>query len=109
MPHILLVVLGIPLFAALGCADKSRPTGPATASSEKPPAERESIGQAWLDDNGTLMVQLRAEGPGGAVGDVLYKYPPDHKDYEATLRHIGGLKKGEKKPVPPWPDEKPKK
>ena len=30
------------------------------------------------------------------------------EEYESTLRHIGGLKKGEIKPVPPWPDEKSK-
>jgi len=93
----------------LGCAKSSEPTPSATISSAKPAAQPESIGQAWLDDNGTLMVQLRAEGPGGAIGDVLYKYLPNDKEYEETLRHIGGLKKGEKKPVPPWPDDKPRK
>lgn len=49
------------------------------------------------------MLQLRAEGPGGAHGDGLFRYPCDHKDYAMVLKHVGGLKPGESKPVPPWP------
>lgn len=71
-------------------------------------AAAKSIGSARMEDDGTLVLQLRAEPGGGAVGDGIVRYPPDHPKYNEILKHIGGLKKGEEKPVPPWPDEKPK-
>jgi hypothetical protein len=64
-------------------------------------AER-PIGVAWMDDDGTLVLQLRMEGPGGIVGDSMYEYAPDHPEYEETLKHIGGLIPGQSKPVKPW-------
>jgi len=82
-----------------------------TKGSDKPAAaaaQSESIGMAWLADDGTRNMQLRAEGPGPAVGDALVQHKPTDPDYESSLRHLGGLKKGEKKPVPPWPDKSPK-
>ena len=63
-----------------------------------------SIGQATMAPDGTIILDLRAEGPGGAVGDARLIYPRTHKDYESILKHLGGLKPGETKPVPPWPD-----
>ncbi len=57
--------------------------------------------------DGTISLQLRAEGPGGAVGDALLVYPPSHPQYREILAHLGGLSPGESKPVPPWPDATP--
>jgi hypothetical protein len=62
-----------------------------------------SIGQATMAQDGTIVLDLRAEGPGGALGDARILYPPDHKDYQMILRHLGGLKPGETKSVPPFP------
>jgi hypothetical protein len=31
-------------------------------------------------------------------------YPPTHAKYKEVLQHLGGMKPGESKPVPPWPD-----
>jgi hypothetical protein len=39
------------------------------------------------------------ESPSGAVGDGRMVYPADHKDYQMILKHLGGLKPGETKPV----------
>jgi hypothetical protein len=61
-----------------------------------------SIGQASMNPDGTIVLDLRAEGPGGARGDARFTYPPDHKDYQMILKHLGGLKPGEVKPVPPF-------
>lgn len=69
------------------------------------PVEQASIGSATMEDNGTIVFQLRAESPDGKTGDALVRYPPDHPQYEEILRHLGGLQKGESKPVPPWPEK----
>jgi hypothetical protein len=63
----------------------------------------ESIGQAELRPDGTIVLTLRAEGSQGAVGDGQLVYAPSNKDYAAIVQHIGGIKPGEIKPVPPWP------
>ena len=65
----------------------------------------QSIGTATMEDDGTIVLQLRAEGPNGLIGDALFRYPKTHADYEMVLAHVGGLKPGESKPVPPWPEE----
>jgi hypothetical protein len=62
-----------------------------------------AIGTAHMLDDGTVVLDLRAEG-GGAVGHGRLTYPPSHPQYAEILRHLGGLAPGEKKPVAPWPD-----
>jgi hypothetical protein len=57
-----------------------------------------------MQPDGTILLQLRAEGPGGAVGDALLTYPPSHKDYAKIVKHLGGIKPGESKPVRPFPE-----
>ncbi len=62
-----------------------------------------SIGSATMSQDGTIILDLRAEDKGKTVmGDARIKYPPDHPEYEEVLRHLGGLKKGETKPCPAW-------
>jgi hypothetical protein len=63
-----------------------------------------SIGVATMQPDGTILLQLRAEGPGGLEGDALLTYPPADPDYANVLQHLGGLAPGQSKPVPPWPD-----
>jgi membrane-bound lytic murein transglycosylase B len=63
-----------------------------------------SIGSATMKADGTIQLMLRAEG-GGAVGDALLVYPKTHPKYEYVLKHLGGLKPGQSKPVPPFPPE----
>ncbi len=70
------------------------------------PAPAESIGSATMSADGTITLDLRATGPGGLTGDARFVYPRGHKDYEKILRHLGGLRPGETKPVPPWPEKK---
>lgn len=68
-----------------------------------PPGNSESIGTATMTDDGTIVLDLRAEGPDGAHGDARLVYPKSHPQYASILEHIGGLRPNEKKPVPPWP------
>jgi hypothetical protein len=65
-------------------------------------APKKSIGSATLRPDGILELQLRAEGPGGMVGDSLITYAPGDPDYQKVLAHLGGLAVGEVKPVPPF-------
>ncbi len=66
--------------------------------------EKKPIGAAWKEEDGTIVLKLRAEASGGIRGDALLRYPPGHEQYQEILRHLGGLEKGEKKAVPPWPE-----
>lgn len=63
----------------------------------------DSIGVAWMEPDGTIRMNLRAEGPGGIVGHGRLEYAPGDKDYAKILAHLGGLKPGQFKSVPPWP------
>jgi len=128
--HAFPVVLTILLQVVAGCAREQRATptrrdeghpvqqpesvkgkGATPAKHDQGTAiqQSKSIGMAWLEQDGTLVLQLRAEGRGRIMGDGLIKYQPDHEAYGRTLSHIGGLKKGQVKPVPPWPDVEPKR
>ena len=62
-----------------------------------------SIGQAEMRPDGTIVLTLRAEDGHGSIGDGQLVYAPSNKDYAAIMQHIGGIKPGEVKPVPPWP------
>ena len=67
--------------------------------------EEPSIGVATMEADGTIVLQLRAEGPGGIRGDAVVRYPVGHPQYQEIIRHLGGLTKGQTKPVPPWPEK----
>ena len=73
--------------------------GPAAAQQ---PAAPVPIGTATMLQDGTIVLDLRAEGPDGQVGHGRLLYRPTHPDHAAVLRHLGGLRPGEQKPVPPW-------
>ena len=62
-----------------------------------------SIGTATMLDNGTIELRLIARDH-GIIGHSTLRYPPEHKEYKEILRHVGGLKPGEVKSVPPWPE-----
>lgn len=79
----------------LGCAKEG----------DTPDASR-SIGIVTMLPEGTLRLQLRAELRGGTVGDSVLLVKPGEKSYEETIRHVGGIKIGESKQVPPWPNVK---
>lgn len=63
-----------------------------------------SIGVATMTPDGTITLRLRAEGEGGTIGEGNLTYKRGNPQYEEVLHHIGGLKPGETKPVPPWKD-----
>ena len=86
--------------------DRARATGGSslTNSVRLDAATAASIGAATMTPDGTIRLQLRADGPDGAQGDALLLYPRSDPEYAKVLAHLGGLEPGESKPVPPWPD-----
>jgi len=62
-------------------------------------------GMATMRDDGTIVLDLRAESPQGDIGMTQFEYPPSDPEYQAILDHLGGLKPGESKSVPPWEDD----
>lgn len=64
--------------------------------------DRKPIGTATMQPDGTLELMLRAEGPGGMLGDSLIRYAPDDPHYQQVLKHLGGMKVGETKQVLPF-------
>ena len=87
----------------LGCSFfQLQPSNSSTAESNLQTSTKDSIGSATMKNDGTIVLQLRAEGP-DAIGDALLLYPPNHPEYNSILKHIGPIKPGENKPIPPWP------
>jgi hypothetical protein len=62
-----------------------------------------SIGVATMERDGTVTLQIRTAN--GIHGHARLVYPPTHPAYADILKHLDGLKPGESKPVPPWPDD----
>lgn len=88
-----------------GClvqAETAAPSAsPAAAASSAPLPE--SIGAATMLEDGTIEMQLRAEDGSGGIGEASFTYTKDDPRYPKILEHLGGLKPGESKSVPPWP------
>ena len=57
-----------------------------------------------MEEDGTIVMQLRAESDDGFVGHSYFRYEPNHPRYQEILKHLGGLNPGESKLVLPWPD-----
>jgi len=68
------------------------------------PSLPEPIGWAEMEVDQTIVLFLRAEGPGGIVGHGVLRYPRSHPQYAELLAHIGGLRPGQRRSVRPWPD-----
>ncbi len=60
------------------------------------------IGTAWMEADGTIILDLVARS-GARTGDGRLVYPPDYPDRGMIRRHLGGLRPGETRPVPPFP------
>jgi hypothetical protein len=63
---------------------------------------QKSIGYATMDADGTIVLHFALSNP-PAHGQSTYR--PDDPEYQDVLRHLGGLKPGETKSVPPFPED----
>jgi len=62
------------------------------------------IGDATMAEDGTITLNMRRTADGMNVSGTI-KYSPRDPHYQEVLDHIGGLKPGETKLVPAWPDK----
>jgi hypothetical protein len=92
--HTILMVLALMFVGACTHAGKSTPT-----------KAGDNIGTATMSADRTLHLNLRSVGCDGAeaIGSVNYKTDDPH--YFEVMKHIGGIKVGESKPVTAWPSE----
>lgn len=68
------------------------------------PDDSEYIGKATMTEDGTIILDLRAEDPIAGIGHARLLYPSSHPQYDEVLNHLGGLRPGEEKLVRPWDD-----
>jgi len=85
------------LFALLAMA------APAPKTPAEPPC---IVGAATMKEDGTIHMVLHATGEHGELGEGMVTYLPSDPQYKETLAHLGGMKPGENKAVPCWPEEK---
>ena len=64
----------------------------------------QSIGEAWLEKDGGITLSLRSDAYGDPIS-AMFTYNTNDRDYAKILKHLGGLKPGEVKDVPPFPDK----
>src|SRR5438067_2934804 len=57
-----------------GCAPSSDTPNPA-------PSQAESIGEAWMSDDGTVNVKLKEVGPESTINERLITYKPGRGQY----------------------------
>jgi hypothetical protein len=77
------------------------------ASAAENPQSAKSIGVATMLANGTILVGVGETGSDARARAVLMVEPGDSQ-YQAIIDHVGGLKPGETKPIPPWPNQPPR-
>jgi hypothetical protein len=102
------------VFAALACSPRTQSRGAAEAGPDAgrqatqdvtpDPATPAAIGEATMLEDGTLVLDLVAAA-GDTRGHGRITYRPTDPQYAEVLEHLGGLRPGERKLVPPWPDE----
>ena len=61
----------------------------------------DSVGRAKMSADGTITLQLRSLWP-DPIAEAELVFPPDDPQYEEIKHHLGGIKPGESKPVPPF-------
>src|ERR1700756_4851485 len=61
----------------------------------------DSVGRAKMSADGTITLQLHSLWP-DPIAETELVFAPDDPQYEEIKHHLGGIKPGESKPVPPF-------
>jgi serine/threonine protein kinase len=64
------------------------------------------LGIATMEEDGTVVLELHPLGPHGMPETTVFRFPPSHRSYREVVEHVGGLRPGERKPVPRWRGER---
>ncbi len=94
-----LVVLP-PCAPSIVCSQSDVRTDPRARSAG--PISTGPIGVATQDPDGSLVLILRAESIGGAMGDARVRYAPSDPAYAGIARHLGPIQPGGSVPVRPF-------
>jgi hypothetical protein len=97
-------MLFVAIVVALASSPATSLAGPAAADRSSQPIpcdDIDSVGRAKMSADGTITLQLRSLWP-DPVAESELVYPPDDPQYEEIKHHLGGIKPGESKPVPPF-------
>jgi hypothetical protein len=101
----LVVALAVTLIDALAPSLAAGFAGAALAAdrnSQSIPCEDiDSVGRAKMSADGTITLQLRSLWP-DPIAESELVFAPDDPQYEEIKHHLGGIKPGESKPVPPF-------
>jgi hypothetical protein len=69
---------------------------------DDPPCESvASIGIAHMDADGVILMRIRSLPP-GPIAESELRYEPSDPHYQEVVLHLGGIRPGETKSVPPW-------
>ena len=79
---------------------------PGLISAAENPEPAKSIGVATMLQNGTILIGVGG-GPDAQRARAVLTVEPGDSTYQSIIDHVGGLKPGETKPIPPWPDQPP--
>ena len=55
-----------------------------------------------MDKDGTLRLMLRTETADGMIGEMTMAVPRGDPRYAGFVAHLGGMKPGDAKPIPPF-------
>jgi hypothetical protein len=69
---------------------------------DAPVARPSSVGVATLKESGDLWLQLYSAEPGQPVAEALKIIKAGDPEPARYLKHVGGLKPGESKSIPPF-------
>jgi hypothetical protein len=101
----LVVALAVALVDALAPSLAGGFAGAALAADRNsqpiPCNDIDSVGRAKMSADGTITLQLRSLWP-DPVAESELVFAPDDPQYEEIKHHLGGIKPGESKPVPPF-------
>ena len=71
----------------------------AAVSAIRPPP----VGTATMDGEGTITLRLRSVSQ-GMVAETVRTLAPQDPEYAATIEHLGGIKPGESRVIPAYPN-----
>lgn len=79
--------------------DPTLPPGLSLEDLDEPP---ENVGTAVMAADGTLTLRFRTETKDGMIGELTKVVKPGEEHYDMFVAHLGGLKPGEGKAIPPF-------